>query len=751
MDPQADPRASFDLKLVSDILMQMNIVRKNTVLYPRGHPQLEASLSRIAGFLEQHFQYHPDLTLAVTRDSLILGEWEMPRTNPIFQELAAHLHERSIYQISLAKGVTGDEIHIFCRVLSGDPLVIERGEDLVPALTRHGVTHLSLSILDVSQFEFSEESEVDLDEQLATEGKSGASWQNYIRALLEKGVEEEAFTQEEDGIELTNVDPVLLSQLLNRMERQREQHVSYDRVVANYVRELGDPTLALEQVKDTQVKENFLALVSSLNAELRGALLSRDFEFSARSRYVSAAVFDCPAAKILLDALSDINRWGMKIDPRILTLVDRLASLDADTESDVCAPAALDEDEEHDFSQMTLAFLTTTGFRPRAYPDDRRRLAQRLVDEVAGQISQKDLKCRSAKGLASEMAPESVADHLAETVLDLLEDSEEIFFIEECSRLASDLVNEEVEKGRWDRLVYLWNELSAIEAQASSSEKADLCRKARSQFWHPENITRITGGILTRGLKNSAELADILRELARHSAELMVKALCEATDEGSRRVLADLVAELYGHTRDFVLAAIVAEDGAFALEGLVAVVRKARDKGALTLLENLLAHKDSGVRVAALSALTELGHPNAARHIVSALSDPDPAFALGAIPVAGTIHDAEVIEALLNVVRDDRLLKVDYDMSRKREAVKALAFIGSQEALPVLLKLLSSKKLFNAKEFGKLKVDIFRSLDGYDPEKLGPFIELGVKSGDVTVAGICENLRIKMEGARKAK
>jgi len=225
-----DAQSSFDLRLVSDILMQLNVVRKNTVLYPRGHPQLEASLSRITRFLEKHFAYHSSLTLAVTRDSLILGEWELPRTNPIFQELASHLHEHSIYQISFSPGITSEEIHLLCRVLSGDPLCIERGEKVTDALVRMGITHVSLSVLDVSQFEFSDETEVDLDEQLLCEGSSGASWQNYIRALLEKGAEE-ALTEEEDGIELTNVDPVLLAQFLNQMEKRTSKKLSYDREI----------------------------------------------------------------------------------------------------------------------------------------------------------------------------------------------------------------------------------------------------------------------------------------------------------------------------------------------------------------------------------------------------------------------------------------------------------------------------------------------------------------------------------------
>lgn len=738
-----DAQDSFDLKLVSDILMQLNVVRKNTVLYPRGHPQLEASLSRITRFMEKHFAYHPALTLAVTRDSLILGEWELPRTNPIFQELAAHLHEHSIYQISFSPGVNSEEIHLLCRVLSGDPLCIERGEKIVDALNRMGVRYISLSILDVSQFEFSEETEVDLDEQLLCEGSSGASWQNYIRALLEKGAEE-GLTEEDDGIELTNVDPVLLAQFLNQMEKRASKKVSYDRAAADYIRNLGVSDAVLDQVKDTHVKESFLGLVANLNAELRGELLSKDFEFSSRGRNVTPAIFDTPPAKILLEALEDINRWGMRIDTRMLSLLDRLASADvhADLQEDLAGE--MNEDEEHLFSQISLAFLTTTGFRPRAYPDDRKKLAVRLFNEVTGLIKDKRVESRTEKGLEAEFSTDAISGHLTKTLLDLLEESEDADFAEVCCESLSVILARTLLDGRFDQLIYIWNELALMEQGAKTAEKAEMCRKARAELKTPENLSAIALAIRDKRTGKSEELADILRELSSQSAECMINSLCDEADEAARRVLVEFVAENYWQTRDAILAVMVEEKRPEALLALMGVVRKARDKGALTLVENLLEHPDARVRVDALSSLTVLGHPKAAEHIVAAMADPDPDFALGAVNVAGMIQDPKVISALLAVVKDSRLLALGYGVAKKKAAIKALSFIGSQEALPELLKLVSSKKFFNSKEFEKIKLDIFKSLEGYDPEKTRPFVEIGLKSGDLAIANICENLMQKI-------
>ena len=108
----------IDLKLVSDIIVQFNIVRKNTKIYPSGHPRLNASLERVLDLLDQHFAYAEKLPLGITRESLLVGERELPRGNPIFAEFAKQLHERSIFSLILTRGVDSNELLVFNLALS---------------------------------------------------------------------------------------------------------------------------------------------------------------------------------------------------------------------------------------------------------------------------------------------------------------------------------------------------------------------------------------------------------------------------------------------------------------------------------------------------------------------------------------------------------------------------------------------------------------------------------------------------------
>ncbi|MEW5734079.1 MAG: hypothetical protein AB1921_04445 [Thermodesulfobacteriota bacterium] len=735
---------ALDIKLVSDIIMQLNIVRKNSALYPKGHPQLDSSLSRLMGFLSQHFNYSRDLSLAVARDSLILGGLELPRNNPIFQEYAAFLHAKSIYHFAIMPGITPEEAHNFHLLLSGEKNLALPGESLTESLARLGIAHIELKLLDMSRFTFAEVTEIDLEQQLAAEGRSGSSWQTYIKTLLEKGTEE-AFTTDEGGIELSNVDPVKLAKFVNSLESKQDKTVSYDKAVAKYVRELTSGDLSMDRVKDTQVKDSFLGLVSVLNADMRAMLLSRDFEFSARAKSVTPAILDKPRAKLLLGVLEEINRLGMKIDRKVYSLVDQLAGLDtSEPEKQADQEPELGEEDANAFSQMVTSFLTTTSFRPMSYPEDRKRWAGILEESVKRMVQPENPSSLNPKTLLAECKPAEVLQHFGMVLADLLDLEADPATVEAAARNLSDLLYEHAEKGRWEEVLDLWRELATREKALADKDMArsELCRKARLQAWQPENVGLICSAILEQGLKKNPELSEILVELGSESPGLLVNALAEQPDGMVKNALEESILSIREKAMPLVLARLSDENSA-VVRAMLDLLQKARDKYVLPKVEKLLEHPELPVRAAALKTMTVLGHVLAPNHIIAFINDMDEETSIEGIRVASLVFDKSVTAALVDVVTDSRLFSSDFGFRKKREAVKSLSFIGSEIALPELYKVVSSKKLFSAKDFEKLKLEIFRSLDGYSLDKIGAFLELGKTLKDMEIANICIALQKK--------
>ena len=59
---------SLDARLLSDAIIEINILRHKITIYPKGHPIVEESLSKVFDFLQQLFELRPEITLKVAKD-----------------------------------------------------------------------------------------------------------------------------------------------------------------------------------------------------------------------------------------------------------------------------------------------------------------------------------------------------------------------------------------------------------------------------------------------------------------------------------------------------------------------------------------------------------------------------------------------------------------------------------------------------------------------------------------------------------
>ncbi len=736
--------AVLDLKLVSDILMQLNIVRKNARIYPPGHPQLNASVRRVADLLNEHFSYTPELAFAVTSDSLILGDQELAKSNPIFVEFAEHLHAKSIFSLALKSGITAEEILSLNRVLAGDFIPEREGEPLPDVLSRMGVTHAEVGIMDWSGMTYTDS--VEVDGTRGTGRGGGASWEGYVRGLLENGAEQ-ALTEDEDGIELTNVDPKMLAEFLNQLDNRRDANLSYDKVIASYVREMDDGLTHASRIKDTQVRADFVDLVNRLNPELRQELLSERFSFSTRSADASTDVLNLAPAKIILKVLEEVNQKGERINHGVFQLVDMLAQSGQAMKHQESESWDMAPEDQWRFADDTLSFFSGATLDRRAVSrEERPLLAQARQRLISIQGSGDAPEPVSGDGLSG------LEEAYTLRLLDLLEHEIEEEKAAVMARSLARLFASRVAEGRWETAVHLWGRLCALEEPVPerASFLPDLCGKVKMQFWEPDNISRISAAILQKGLRQAGDLAAILRESCQQSAREMVEALAAEPDERVQEILIGLVADLSAFTLDHVLG-FLSNESPMVVANMLRVLQKSRDYSAMKQVAALVEHADTGVVLEAIRTMALMGSAFAPDVVVRHLDHPDKRLSLGAIAIAGQIYDPRIIEGLLSVVRIPSWRPGDFDLERRKKAVAALAAIGSSEALPGLYKIATARKIFHAREFELLKVEIFRSLTSYDTSKVTAFLEWGKGCGVMEIESICKGLaaRAGLPGSRK--
>ena len=85
--PAEREQLPFDARLLSEAIIELNISRRNVSIYPRGHPSVERSLSKVYEFLHKLFELISEITLAVAKNTLIVDNYFLDRRNPVYREV----------------------------------------------------------------------------------------------------------------------------------------------------------------------------------------------------------------------------------------------------------------------------------------------------------------------------------------------------------------------------------------------------------------------------------------------------------------------------------------------------------------------------------------------------------------------------------------------------------------------------------------------------------------------------------------
>ncbi len=102
----------IDAKLLSEVIIELNISRRSVALYPEEHPIKIESIKRAYNLLNKLFEIRPSITLGISGDTLIVDDYALDRKNPVFREFSLGLHQRGIATVTFYSSMTEDELSL---------------------------------------------------------------------------------------------------------------------------------------------------------------------------------------------------------------------------------------------------------------------------------------------------------------------------------------------------------------------------------------------------------------------------------------------------------------------------------------------------------------------------------------------------------------------------------------------------------------------------------------------------------------
>ncbi|MBI9074521.1 MAG: HEAT repeat domain-containing protein [Desulfatibacillum sp.] len=725
---------------MSDVVMQLNIVRKNSALYPDGHPQLKMAMARVSTVLRKYFHeaQGQDLVLGVVGESLIAGQLELA-PNAALAEFAAFLHDKSVLSLTIKKGLTSDELVTVGRVLGEDPLPGTGRTDLAKVLESLGVVHVTVSQLDYENLRFTEDLNATETEDAGNESDDGG-WQGYVRGLLGQ-----VAMYDRESVSLLNVNGEEIAKLLNQMEENADSRMSYGKVAAKFLEEMASTQNG--ESSDSVVKKSFVDLIKTLAPEPRLDFLKEVFNFSSRAPHIAAEILRQVPAAILLKAIAKVKESSFQINPAILALVDQLAAKSEEQEINDALPE-LSPDQRKELEENAQAFLSMAGVSSQ--------------QQTPTQAGVRHLQAYTAKQVedtpgAGRWEREELEDPLhtsfrfAEMVLDLFEKATDDNEAQTYAETLMSLAWENLTIARWDVLGYIWSLMEAIAADHEYDKPflEEVRARVSGRFWDTENISFLATALLQHGMEEAGPLMDILDRTGPLAGKSLVEALIQEDNKSVRGILLKLISHASRPAMPFVLEKLE-DDRWFVVRNMLGIIKTVGDVTAVDRMEELALEGHPKVRVEALRALARVGTPRMRSLILAAIDDPDHEVVMGGISVAGLIFDSFVTEKLVEKVKDHKA-KDPQTLAMRIRAIKALAEIKDPDVLEELHYVVTTKVLFAGPAYDRIKLEIYRSLEHYPLYKLDGLIKAGLQDSNVEVVDISKRLLSRMKKVQASR
>ncbi|RZB33375.1 MAG: hypothetical protein SRB1_01172 [Desulfobacteraceae bacterium Eth-SRB1] len=177
-------RPKLDKKRLSDVLYQLNITRKNFLIYPPGHVQTNQSIKKCHALLHDLLELAPKLTIGVAKDKLFVDNTVIENKGHNIKDFALSAKNHELAGITFYRNISGDDLSCFFQLMAKDPEEIGDLGGFDKALAHNRIQTIKVQFIDFRAFHHIEEKEINRTKNQESQTKGSAIWTEFISGLL---------------------------------------------------------------------------------------------------------------------------------------------------------------------------------------------------------------------------------------------------------------------------------------------------------------------------------------------------------------------------------------------------------------------------------------------------------------------------------------------------------------------------------------------------------------------------------------
>jgi hypothetical protein len=680
-----DPRA------LANLIIDLNISRRNSRSYPKGHQVIDAALGKVLATYTSLRETGDEIVVGVACDCLLLGETPLEKSNLIYRDFARVLYERGIGALVLHRGLTIEELRSFIAILG------EKREDIYAAggiervWEESGISSIEIRAIRYDLFTATEEARVARGEAKAA---PLGLWERFARGLI-RG-------QLAAGLDEEWLDPELLAEALN------QQFGAGDNAEGGPDFDLGIPLGDLPWGAETHQAElayrKLAAFVGKLSPGLRRQFLDSTFDIKKiRNEAQAQGLIRHLPADVVIAVLEDINLHQVSVPPFVLGMLQQMS------EHGSCEPVDASELADQELREKMRTIFkehAMEDFIPASYQNKLHRLMS------ADQIPRLGLE--GVRDLMDGFEGASLESKTSDILLLLLSSADSSG--EGYAALAqnlSDICNFFLQTGNYAQLLKILRQIScdSIPAETRLTLQEDFVRRAF--------LDEVLDGLNIWGKGKFEEIGELIWEVGAPFIEALLDRLADTESMSLRRFIMDRLME-FGPVAGPAIIERLTDPRWYFLRNLIAVIRQLELGSAVERLRPLARHQDPRVSLEALRALLQFRDPEAEAQLLRDLDGPGREVQLAAARLAGKSGSAVLLGKLHALLSAPGLSGRECEL--KGAVVQALGEIGASGSLPVFQAVLASRSLWHPVLLKRLKLEVMAALERYPAAAARPLL-----------------------------
>lgn len=726
----------LDTRLLSDVVIELNISRKNVGIYPPGHIQISKSIDRAFEAMLKLFEVRSEMTFGVAKDTLFVGQDYLDRANPVYRDFALSLYSQGVAAVTFRRGMDQDELIRFHRLITTRPEEIKSRGGISSVIEDADLPHIRITPIDYAGFHVTDEQEI-AGEHVRTPDRDVGLWEDFISHLSSGTI---ALSGKDAGISLKDaeqVDPAELARLLN--ERKLDPHAvlqSYDKVISSHVRVRAERKGLSRAQSETLRSLN--TLMKDLHPDLRKQFLTVTFERTAEaSPAVTEEIVGGMTDDMVIDMLQQASAQGREISPTLTGLLQKLASANAGGgAADFRGKSPADAAPAPSLSQEQVQAL----FQRENYEQFVSTEYQETLNSLA----------QGRQGFAAAPGAFPIEDYIATMTDERLD--------YQIGRVLLGFIDEKIEDEDYGEfLKKVVGNLPELVRSGQFSLLHDTYETMRLHSREKESLfIRSMADIALRGFRDPAFITSVVdawnlctdKEKTRAAGQFLLALGPDALpplfdlygmDEsaGGKRTVFDLLCR-FGNAAEQEAVKRLDDKRPSYVRNLLMLIRWGWDPFAVSAVRPLTRHRDGEVRLEATAVLLRFRDAAAIPALRALIQDDDPDITAQAVNLAGQFRVRAAVDVILAKIKKIILFESDY--ADNEDIIRALGEIGDPRALSELERIAKGNWPLFPKRRARMKAVLFESLERYPRSSISGLLSIGRQSGDPRILRACEKL-----------